>query len=440
MEKETSKSEITENKMEIFAIGIDFANDYTQISIMGANDKKPVSLSTLKGEKRYLIPTVLYKKKEINEWCIGDAAVQFNYDDDDDDRTVRNIVDIILKNEDVPVENKLYPSKEIINIYFEQLFSYVRKFLNAGEIHEIAITVEKAEKTVIDGIYAAVSSCGFSREHIRVISHSEAFIYYTINQERNVWVNDVALFDFNKEYFNYKRLGVIRGKKTKIIEVTEMDLSGVISLDMLYDGEGRLRADNTFNDFITEEFRKHITSAVFLTGVGFYRDWTTKSLNELCSKRKVFKGYNLFVQGACYAALKKYKKINSVEHIFKCVGRTGADIGLMIEHEGRNIVMLLSKAGTNWYDAGAQVECIIDNIEQIQFVFSPLVSNIQRNVVIDLSALPKRENKMTRIRISIAYRSDNVCDIEIKDLGFGDFVKASEVVIKETVDIDNLLL
>ena len=87
-----------------------------------------------------------------------------------------------------------------------------------------------------------------------------------------------------------------------------------------------------------------------------------------------------------------------------------------------------------------QVECIVDNIEQIQFVFSPIISNIQRNVVIDLSPLPKRKNKTTRIRISIAYRSENVCDIEIKDLGFGDFAKATDVVIKETVDINDLLL
>ena len=441
MEKETIINEITDNKIEIFALGIDFANDYTQISLMGTNDKKPVSLSTLKGDKRYLIPTVLYKKKEINEWCIGDNAVQLNYDDDDDNQTVKNIVDIITKNDDVLVENKIYSPKDILDIYFNELFVYAKKILNAGMIHEVAITIENPEKRIIDYIYDAVSKCGFLREHIRVISHAEAFIYYTINQERDVWVNDVALFDFNGEHFFYKRLSPVRGKKEKIIEVSDMDLLGIISMDMLYDNDSRQRADNTFCDFIIEEFRKHITSAVFLTGVGFYKDWAANSLAEMCNiKRRVFKGYNLYVQGACYAALKKYKKINTVDHIFKCVGRTGTDIGLMIEHEGRNIVMLLSKAGTNWYDAGAQVECIVDNVSQIQFVFSPIVSNIQRSVVIDLSPLPQRKNKTTRIRISIAYKSENVCDIEVKDLGFGGCAKASDVVIKETVDIDNLLL
>lgn len=441
MEKETNINEMTDNKIEIFALGIDFSNDYTQVSLMGTDDKKPESLSTLKGDRRYLIPTVLYKKKEISEWCIGDNAVQLCYDDDDDSQTVKNIVDIISGNDDVMVENKVYTPKEILDIYFKELFSYVKKLINAGKIHEVAITIEEPEKKVIDSIYDSVVKCGFLKEHIRVISHAEAFIYYTINQERDIWVNDVALFDFNGKHFYYKRLDLVRGKKEKIIEVADMDLSGIISMDMLYDTDGREQADNAFADFIMGEFRKHVTSAVYLTGVGFYKDWASKALEQMCNvRRRVFKGYNLYVQGACYAALKKYKKINTVDHIFKCSGRTGADIGLMIEHEGRNIIMLLSKAGTNWYDAGAQVECIVDNVLNIQFVFSPIASSIQRNVVIDLSSLPERKNKTTRIRITIAYKSEDVCDIVIKDLGFGDFEKATDVVIKETVDINNILL
>ena len=107
----------------------------------------------------------------------------------------------------------------------------------------------------------------------------------------------LCIFDFNGEHFFYKRLSPVRGKKEKIIEVSDMDLSGIISMDMLYDNDSRQRADNTLCDFIIEEFRKHITSAVFLTGVGFYKDWAANSLAEMCNiKRRVFKGYNLYVQ------------------------------------------------------------------------------------------------------------------------------------------------
>lgn len=438
--KKDDKEKVIDNKIEIFAMGIDFSDDFSQVSYIGTNDTEPVSLSTLKGEKRYLIPTVLYKKKQINEWCIGDEANQRFYDDDDESQTVRNIIKKIMKDEVFLIENKTYTAKEMLQIFFRELLIYAKNILGAGKIHEITVTVPKTTETLTMYIYDAVKKCGFDKEHIRVLTHSESFIYYTINQQKNVWVNDVGLFDFNNEHFIYKRLSVIKNKKPAIISVSEMDFSRIISDEMMYASESRAKADIKFYEIIIDEFRKHIASAVYLTGTGFYQDWAEKSLKELCSKRRVFKGYNLFVKGACYASYKKYRNITAVEHIFQCEGRTKCNIGLMIEHEGRNIVMLLSKAGTNWYNAGAQVECIIDNVKQMQFVFSPAISNIQRNVVVDLSSLPVRENKTTRVRISIAYKNDSECEIEVRDLGFGDFFKATDTVIRETVDINDLLL
>lgn len=429
-----------ETNLEVLALGIDFANDFTQVSYITNKESDPISMSTIKGEKRYLIPTILYKKREINEWVIGDEANQRFYDDDDDSQIANSIVTCAMKQEEFIVEDKNYSSLEILTTYFSKLLCYSKELIGSDIIHEIVVTIEKPEKEFIDDIHNALKNCGISSDNIRVLSHAEAFIYYTTNQKREVWVNDVALFDFNDEHFSYRRLSLIKTKNPNIINVTENSLSTIINHNMILDSEGRARADEKFYEYILEEFRKHIVSAVYLTGVGFYEEWGDKSLAELCTKRRVFKGYNLFVKGACYAAYKKYCKINAVQYTFQCMGRTSCNIGIMIDHDGKNIVMLLSKAGTNWYEAGAKVECILDNIKQIQMVFSPAISTISRNVILDLSAFPERPNKTTRVSISIAYRCDNVCDIEVKDLGFGEFYQATDMVIRKTVDIDDLLL
>lgn len=430
---------ILDNKIEIFALGIDFSNDFSQVSYMGANYNEPTSLSTIKGDKRYLIPTVLYKKRQINVWCVGDEANQRSYDDDDDSQTLRDI----LKMEadyTTEIEGTSYSRSDIFDIYFQEVVGLARKILNAGMIHEVVITLAQPDKSIIDSIYASMCKLGFERERIRVLSHSEAFVYYTLNQNKEVWTNDVALFDFNQDHFIYKRLNIIKNKNPNIINVIENDYSRFITYDMLAIDATKKKADLKFLEIITEEFRKHITSAVFLTGVGFYEDWTSKSLKELCSRRKVFKGYNLFVKGACYAAWKKYKSAKGFGSIFQCEGRTRCNIGLLIDHKGKNIVMLLSKAGTNWYEAGAKVECIVDNLDSVQLELNPVISNISRTAIIGLESLPKRPNKTTRIQISIAYTSCNVCNIEIKDLGFGEFYPPSDVIIRETLDIDSILL
>lgn len=429
-----------ETKKEILALGIDFSNDFTQISYMTNENDQPTSMSTVKGEKRYLIPTVLYKKRELNEWTIGDEANQRFYDDVDDSQIAKNIVTEGMKGLDFIVEDKNYTAQQILDIYFKTLLDYAKLLLEVDAINQVVVTVNMPQKDFIEAIHTALEAYGIESERIRVLSHAEAFIYYTTNQKRDVWINDVALFDFNSEHFIYQRLSLIKTKNPNIINVTETNLSMFINYNMIMDSEGRARADEKFYEYIIEEFRKHITSAVYLTGVGFYEEWGDKSIGELCSKRRVFKGYNLFVKGACYAALKKYKKINTTQYTFQCTGRTSSNIGIMIDHDGRNIVMLLSKAGTNWYEAGAKVECILDNIKQIQLVFNPAISNISRNVILDLSSFPERPNKTTRVSISIAYKCDNVCDIEVRDLGFGDFYEATDAVVRRTVDIDDLLL
>ena len=429
-----------ENKIEILAMGIDFSNDFSQISYLGTSDNEPVSMSTLKGEKRYLIPTVLYKKREIDEWCIGDEANQRFYDDINDKQTINDIMSIIDTKREVLIEGKFYTPSEIVYIYFRELLNMAKNILNIGKIHELVVTIEKADKDLVEYIYSALENYGLKKKNVRVLTHSESFIYYTINQPKMIWVNDVALFDFNKDHFTYKSLSVTKNKNPNIVYVYETDYSKMIDYNMILESDSREKADIKFYEIICEEFRKHVTSGVFLTGVGFNEDWTKKSLTELCNRRRVFKGYNLLVKGACYAAMKKYKKITSIDHIFQCEGRTKAGIGIMIDNEGRNILMSLSNPGTNWYEAGAKVECILDNVKQIQLIFKGVVSDITRKVVIDLSGFPERPNKTTRVSISVAYINANTCEIEVKDLGFGDFYKATDAVVREIVEIDDILI
>lgn len=440
MENQNGLGVEKDNKVEILAMGIDFSNDFSQISFFGTADKEPESLSTLKGEQRFLIPTVIYKKREIEEWVIGDEANQRYYDDVDDSQYVKGIVDKAIEGTNIVVEDKTYMPEDIVYYFFRELLNLAKKRLNAGKIHEIVVTTRKIDKKLVEYIYSALINYGFDRKNVRVLSHAEAFIYYTINQQKSIWVNDVAMFDFNSDHFIYRRFSATKSKKPNIITVTETDFSKMIDYNMLMESEGRNKADVKFYEIIADEFRKHITSAAFLTGVGFYEDWAKKSLPELCNRRRVFKGYNLLVKGACFAALKKYKKITAVDHIFQCEGRTEVSIGLMIDHDGKNILMNLSNAGTNWYEAGAVVECIIDNINQIQFMFKATMSELTRKVVVDLSEFPKRPNRTTRVQIKVSYVDAKTCIIEVKDLGFGDFFKATDAVVRQKIEIDELLI
>ena len=62
-------------------IGIDLANDYTQISYCRLDQSMPDTVSLVMGEEQYNIPTVLGRKRQDDEsqedvWVMGREALQ----------------------------------------------------------------------------------------------------------------------------------------------------------------------------------------------------------------------------------------------------------------------------------------------------------------------------------------------------------------------------
>jgi len=417
---------IEKNKLNIISLGIDFSNDFAQMAIIVEGENEPKSISVRSDEDNFLIPTAIFKDENTNTFYIGEDAI---FHSQNKEGLIKNILTKSLENE----ENEL-----LIQIYIKKMLEIVQRNYDFLEDMEIVVTVENADKEHIELITNALVKNDIKNKKIRVISHSEAFIYYTVNQKKELWLNDTLLFDFDEKHFTYRRLNENKNRNPKIITVTEEDLSMDIPFYLLSSEDGKKKADKKFLEIIQQELRKHIVSTVYLTGIGFYEEWSRESLTEILKKRRVFKGYNLFVKGAAYSALKRYNKIVKIEHLFNCEGRTKASIGLLIEDHGKNRVITLSKAGTNWYEAGAMTECIVDNVDKVQFVINTLADNFTHNVMVDLKDFPKRPNKTTRIKINLAFRDDDKFDIQIKDLGFGEFFKSSEKIIKRTISISEL--
>ncbi|MBE5938919.1 MAG: hypothetical protein E7266_00855 [Lachnospiraceae bacterium] len=428
-------------KLEILGLGIDLANDFTQVSYISNNmENDPVSVSVIPGEQKYLIPTVLFFDELSGRWHIGDDAIQRAFNSNKG--YISNFVKTMLECDDFKGQyfqcgDRKISYQETIYYYLSELFYMVRNLLNCEVIHDVSVAIESPVHEMIDCLYTQLLKIGFVRENIRVIDHAEAFIYYMLNQKRELWINDVALFDYNKDQFIYRKMRTIKNTKPKTISVDEEDYSEVMHYSLLSDESGKNIADRKFFQIIQENFRKSVISSVFLTGSGFYEEWAKESLPELCSKRKVFKGYNLYVKGSTYSAMKRYKNLNDIEYLFDCVGRTKVNINLLIVHDGRNMALSLSKAGKNWYEAGAQTECILDEISRIQVVFEEPISMMSKIYAIELPSF-ERPNKTTRIRISLAYTDDINCVVKIEDLGFGEFFKSTGFSVTKEINIEDL--
>lgn len=427
-----------QNLIKVYAMGIDISSDYTQISYACPEEKEPKSLSVKPGEDKYLIPTLMYKIKNVNDWCIGDDAKHRSYENDDESYVVRDLIERVNHKEAMYLDDVKYTGVDLLKIYFEELLKMAERVGKLDRPGCITVTTRKADKIFMESVYKALEMLGFAENCISVISHTESFIYYTLGQKKELWVNDVALFDFNGEHFSFRKLSIARNKVPNIVTVKEIDYSEEIDMSYLDNDKDKRSADEKFLSIINKEFYKQIISSVFLTGIGFYSDFAENSLVELCSKRRVFKGYNLYVKGACVAAIDKKQPQLSREYIFQCEGRTKVTVGLMIKHNGRNTAVALSKAGTNWYEAGAKAECILDETKSIQLVLSSPYDGCTKNVKVDLASFPDRPSRTTRVGVSLAYINESKCEIVVEDLGFGDFFRATGMIVKETFVIDEI--
>lgn len=419
-------------------VGIDIAHDYTQVSYYTAGMNEPESMSTIYNEQKYLIPTVLFKWENEEEWLIGDEAMLRA--GRNEGKAVDGILEMILTGKSETIDGKQYEAKQLFEKYIELLFEQIKKGCNCQNVNGVAVTIEYPDRVLVDMIFAAIAKCNIDEENIRVIGHSEALLYYIINQKKEIWVNDVAMFDYSREHYIYRRVTQTRGNSSVTLKVDEFDLTGEFPYEYLKTPEGRNEADEKLKDFIEKEFRSHIVSAVFLTGSGFYdADWIDKALPSLCNKRRVFKGHNLFVKGACYGIMEKLNILNQSEYVFQCTGRTAVDIGIVVWHNDRDMQLWCSKAGVNWYEAGAIVECILDDVKEVKVVVANPRTKMSRNVVLDLSEFPDRPNKTTRIEITVAYKNAKQCSIIIKDKGFGDLFKASDKIVRKNINIEEMI-
>ena len=93
----------------------------------------------------------------------------------------------------------------------------------------------------------------------------------------------------------------------------------------------------------------------------------------------------------------------------------------------------LINAGKNWFETKGQCEVILSGTREIDFWKQ--LPNSREAVIetLELTDLPQRPDRTTRLRITVTAIADDAVDVEIRDLGFGEIFKATDKVWKYTM-------
>lgn len=414
-------------------IGIDLAKDYTQVSYLDSGNHV-ISMSMEEEIEEYQIPTLLFRYRDREAWCIGEEAKKRQKNGEG--ILIRNLLEEVEHGTETTIMGIRYFASDLLEQYFAELFKLIEYKLTFGIITNVVVTIPKLNKVLMDVIFDGITRIGIKKEQVKIISHVESFVYYVMNQKPEVRVNSVALFDFSPDGLTYMRMSVGAGRKPSVINVRTAEYTEEMNLEWTMDPEKKEVLEENFISIFEDLFKGNVVSSVFLTGEGFKLDWYAHAIQVLCSKRKGFIGDNLFAKGAGFFGREVFYTPVLGDYLLNCYGRTKVNVGIMVSNGIREVLQPLSSAGVNWYEGGARAECIADQVEELKFHLESPFTGVSKMITMKLTGLPKRPPKTTRLAISIAYSSDCKLVIQVEDKGFGDFFPSSGRIYREEINIE----
>lgn len=404
-------------------LGIDFNETYTMISFYLPSMDEPGTVSTVVGSEDYQIPTFLAKRKGLGQWYFGrDAKAKVAADVA---YPVDNLYAAALENKRIPLDGEMYEARELLAIFVKKLLTIPGHYFANAKIRKMTIVLESVTLPAIDLFSYVAESLSLAREQLYITDRRESFYYFALSQEPAIYAHDVVLYDYRDN--ELRRVRLTRNERAT---------PQIVTLDEKKHGALFDNKDTQFLNIAEKDFTGIMISSVYLIGDGFDGDWMKSSLAFLCKNRRVFLGKNMYSKGACYAGVVK-EGFSEWNYIFIGDNELKCNLSLKVSDGNEMRFETLCAAGENWFDAKGECEAILDGSADVTFYLQRPESREAAMKVLELTDLPARENRTTRLRITARPISDRQITIEIRDLGFGELVPTSGKVWTHTIGIKN---
>ena len=407
--------------MDGLVIGMDLCDTYTHISCM-------------EPEQTWVIPTVVCKNKNADEWYVEEEAYAHTLVGDGimEDKLLTQV----MKDGTATIGGIKYEGIYLLKMFLEKALELPKKAAGSREIASIVIAVSCLDVKLMDSLLYCADYLKIPRDRVHLISHTESFVYYVMSQKREVWSNQVGMFDLTNQSLRYYELKVQRGLRQMQVVADCENLEEGFHLDVLDNTAGARLADRILCSCADRILQKRLFSAIVLTGKGFENtEWAPEFMKQVCSRRRLFVENSLFSKGALMKAADYLQEKSSYPFICICEGRLKTTVSVKVLNHDKEGQLVLAAAGDKWYEAKSTVDFIVTGNPEVEFTISPLDPKKKKLVKIGLEDFPKRPDRTTKIELSLGFSDDRTMVAVIKDKGFGEIFPAEDVMIKQEVGL-----
>lgn len=391
-------------------LGMDLGDEKTQMAVYNQELREPE----------------LVGQTEENPEALYDTMIHM-----DGMEPVRDFLPRIRRGEEIVVDGRVSDPVNVLAYYFRKTLSATRQKYPSETIRQLVVTVAEPSADYVQLIYDALEKLGIEKERAVVIGHKQSYLYYVLYQKAELWVNDVGMFDYDGTHLWYYQMQLDRRKKPILVRVMERDLTDAMTIA---EAEESHRGA-VFENIVYGAIHKQILSSLYMTGTGFDAEWTDEIFQKLCVGRRLFKGQNLYVSGACYAARETGGNPRLGDYLLMDDEMITCHLSLTVYTEAKKQECLLAKAGTPWYQVDRTVELIPDGDSELNLKVTNIFTKEERHIILDMDPISGKLARQCRLAVRIRFADVHTCIVTMKDRGFGELFPSSNRIWEKTLTL-----
>lgn len=407
-------------------LGIDLCDDITQVTVMRPYGAEPDAVSFDVNTRKEYLPTLLCVG-ENGEWSISEGK-------ETGMKVLPPFFHAATREEEVVCGEECYSARRLLERYVSLLLTRLKERFEGQEIGFIAVTCEEANtkgsvRKLLQEIFGEREGFG---TQCRVFSHLEAFLQFVVRQEISLWENGSAAFDYATDGLLFYRMECRMAGGRRLLVTEYKDYSEVIPPGFIT-GEDTGQGALTFERLAAEELRQKVAS-LFVTGRGFEGNWVSDVLRLLSGGRRVFRGQNLYTQGACYAGTEIFRGESNADFAVLTPEQITADVYLVADSTEQEADVLLASAGAFYRDINVQLDLIFDGTDKLMLKVLPAGETTPKLLRFSPELSELRGNRTDRYCLRVFFVKRDVMVVQLKDTGFGAFYPTSYRIYEEVVD------
>lgn len=391
-------------------LGIDLGDATTQVAVYDQELREPALIGQTEDNPEALYDTVIYMEGM---------------------EPVRDFLPRIRRGEEIVVDDRVSDPVNVLAYYFRKTLSAARQQYPSEMIRQLVVTVAAPSTTYVQLIYDALEKLGIGKDRAIVMGHKQSFLYYVLYQKAELWINDVGLFDYDGTHLYYYQMQLDRRKKPIPVRVTERDFSDAM---VIADAE-ESQYGAVFENIVYGAIHKQILSSLYMTGTGFEEEWTGDVFQKLCVGRRLFKGQNLYVSGACYAAREIGGTSRLGDYLLMDEEMITCHLSINVYSEAKRQECILAKAGTPWYQVDRTVELIPDGESELRLKVMNIFTKEERYIILDLEPVSGKLARQCRLAVRVRFSDVHTCIVTMKDQGFGELFPTSNRIWEKTLTL-----